>query len=164
MAAVLALLRRTLTPAAVVAAQFDVQLASTWRPFGALKAPSWPKRRPRGPSEAQEAPRRGQDEAQRCRGGPKLSPRGVQENPSSVQKASKKAPRAAKEPSKSTWTAPKAMFEKVQKVPYCRAELEVWGALGRHLGAKLEPKMASKCALAAQHGVQVRFVSPTWQF
>ena len=37
-------------------------------------------------------------------------------------------------------------MKKVQKVPYCRAKLEVRDALERHLEAKLELKMASKRA------------------
>ena len=47
---------------------------------------------------------------------------------------------------------------------YCQAKLKVQGALGRHLGAKLEPKMASKCALAAQLGAKVQLGSSPWQY
>ena len=131
---------------------FGVQQASIWNPLGAQRAPSWPRRRPRGPSGAQEAPRRPQDEPQRRPRDPKLSPRGAQEAPSGAQKASKQAPRAAKKQPKSTWRPKIAISEKVAKVPYCRANLEVRGALERHLDAKLEPRMAPKCALAVQLG------------
>ena len=131
---------------------FGVQQTAIWSPFGAQRAPSWPRRRPRGPSGAQEAPRRPQDEPQRRPRDPKLSPRGAQEAPSRAQEASQKAPRAAKKQSKSTWRLKIAISEKVAKVPYCRANLEVRGALERHLDAKLEPRMASKCALAVQLG------------
>ena len=164
MAAVLALLRPTLTLAAVVAAQFDAQLASTWRPSGGLKLQVCPKRRPRGPSGAHEAPRKPEDKPQRHPRDPKLSPRGAPEAPSGAQKAPKMAPRAARRQPKSIWRAQKAMSENKQKVPYCRGKLQVREALGGYVKAKLEPKMESKCTLAAQHGAQVPLDSPTWQY
>ena len=39
--------------------------------------------------------------------------------------------------------------------------MKVCGALGRHLEAKLEPKMASMCALAAQLGSTSPVESPS---
>ena len=39
--------------------------------------------------------------------------------------------------------------------------MKVWGALGRHLEAKLEPKMAPMCALAAQLGSTSPIESPS---
>ena len=61
-----------------------------------------------------------------------------------TQKAPKRAKRPARKQSKSVWRAEKAILKKVQKVPYCRAKLEVRGALERHMAAKLQFKMASK--------------------
>ena len=42
--------------------------------------------------------------------------------------------------------------------------MKVRGTLGRHWDAKLETKMASKGALAAQIGAQVALGSPPWQY
>ena len=68
-----------------------------------------------------------------------------------------------KRQSMSTWRAQKAILEKVQKVRYYRSKLEVQSALERHLDAKLEFKMASKCALADRIGAQVQLTSPPGQ-
>ena len=91
LAAVLAFLRRTLTCAAVVTVHFDAHLASIWRPIGAQKAPSWPKRRPRGPKMSpkgtQETPSWGQEAPKRPQVGPKRRPRVPQELPESSPRA-----------------------------------------------------------------------------
>ena len=169
-AAVLAFLRRTFALAAVLAVQLaliwrplGIHLASTWRPIGAQRVPSWPRRRPRGLSAAEEAPRRLQDESQRRPRGAKWSPRGAQEVPSGARKSSRRAPRDAKKQSNTVWRAQRAIFEKVPKVSYSRAKIEVQGALEKPLDAKWRSRMASKCALTAQLGAQVQLDSPTWQ-
>ena len=98
-------------------------------------------------------PKRPQVETKRRPRGSKLSPKGAQEGPKSCQKA-------AQEHLEST----KGNLLNLRSRVHGSVILRGRGALERHLDAKLEPRMASKCALAAQIGAQVQLGSPPWQY
>ena len=98
-------------------------------------------------------PKRPQVETKRRPRGSKLSPKGAQEGPKSCQKA-------AQEHLERTEGNLLNLRSRVHGSVIRRGR----GALERHLDAKLEPRMASKRALAAQIGTQVQLCSPQWQY